>query len=256
MSRRKSRGTTLPLPGAGPLYSGGRGHDTRRMTVEPAPAPAGSTNRLDAPPSPASARPAAGVDDEARLRHTAQQQWVRLRHLERQLHDGAALRISALVLRLGMLRHRTPDDEQQFQAAVEAIQDELHLVLQELRDVAGMLYPPLLDEAGLGPALREAAARCPRSVRIDAGTQRFGPAAEGAAYFAVLGCLDAESREGRDDTIEVVVRGENGDGRTLVLLVVGVDPCHASTVHDGVRLLGGTAVTGETDSITVRIPCE
>src|SRR5918995_1156586 len=206
------------------------------MTVEPAPTPAGSTTRLGAPPGPASAEPATGSDDEARARRTAQQQWVHLRHLERQLHDGAALR-------LGMLRHRMPDDEQQFQAAVEAIQDELHLVLQELRDVAGMLYPPLLDEAGLGPALREAAGRCSRSVRIDAGSERFGPAAEGAAYFAVLGCLAAQRREGRDDPVEVVVRGEsgdNGDGRTLVLLVLGVDPCHASTVHDGVRLLGGT----------------
>jgi hypothetical protein len=227
------------------------------MTVEPAPTPAGSTTRLGAPPGPASAGP--GSDDEARARRTAQQQWVHLRHLERQLHDGAALRISALALRLGMFRHRRPDDEQQFQAAVEAIQDELHLVLQELRDVAGMLYPPLLDEAGLGPALREAAARCSRLVRIDAGSERFGPAAEGAAYFAVLGCLAAQRREGRDDPVEVVVRGEsgdNGDGRTLVLLVLGVDPCHASTVHDGVRLLGGTAVTGESGSITVRIPCE
>ena len=229
------------------------------MTVEPAPTPAGSTTRLGAPPGQASAGPATGSDDEARARRTAQQQWVHLRHLERQLHDGAALRISALALRLGMLRHRMPDDEQQFQAAVEDIQDELHLVLQELRDVAGMLYPPLLDEAGLGPALREAAGRCSRSVRIDAGSERFGPAAEGAAYFAVLGCLAAQRREGRDDPVEVVVRGEsgdNGDGRTLVLLVLGVDPCHASTVHDGVRLLGGTAVTGESGSITVRIPCE
>src|SRR5687768_18056467 len=112
------------------------------MTVEPAPTPAGSTTRLGAPPGPASAKPAAGSDDEGRARRTAQEQWVRLRHLERQLHDGAALRISALALRLGMLRHRMPPDEQQFQAAVEAIQDELHLVLQELRDVAGMLYPP------------------------------------------------------------------------------------------------------------------
>ena len=73
------------------------------MTLEPAPTRAGSTNRLDAAPGPASTRPA---DDEARVRRTARQQWVHLRHLERQLHDGAALRISALTLQLGMLRHR------------------------------------------------------------------------------------------------------------------------------------------------------
>ena len=220
------------------------------MTFEPAPTRAGSGSRLVA---------LTGAGEEERMRRTAQQQWVHLRELERQLHDGAALRISALALRLGMLRHHMPDDEQEFQAAVEGVQDELHLALQELRDVAGKLYPPLLDEAGLGPALREIGARCPRPLRIDVGPERFGPAAEGAAYFAVLGCLTAEPRDGRDDALEVVIRGEhgeNGDGRSLVLLVFGVDPCHASTVHDGVRLLGGTAVTGGTGSITVRIPCE
>jgi hypothetical protein len=227
------------------------------MTLESAPTRAGSTTRLDAAPGPASTRPA--DDDEARVRRTARQQWVHLRHLERQLHDGAALRISALTLQLGMLRHRMPDDEQQFQAAVQAVQDELHLVLQELRDVAGRLYPPLLDEAGLGPALGEIAARTPRPIHVEAGAERFGPAAEGAAYFALLGCLTAEPPGRREDPIQIVIRGENGengDGRALVLLVFGVDPCHASTVHDGVRPLGGTAVAGETGSITVRIPCE
>ena len=113
--------------------------------------------------------------------------------LERRLHDGAALRISALTLRLGLLRHRHPDDEQEFQAAVEDLQDELHLVLQELRDIAGRLYPPLLDEAGLGPALREAVGRGTAPVRIDAPDERFGPDVEGAVYFAVLGCLPEES---------------------------------------------------------------
>ena len=76
-------------------------------------------------------------------------------------------------------------------AAIDALQDELHAVLQELRDVAGKIYPPLLDQAGLGPALREIADRADAPVRVHAADQRFGPAAEGAAYFAVADCLDA-----------------------------------------------------------------
>ena len=195
--------------------------------------------------------PPAG-DDVARLRRMAQRQWAARRDLERRLHDGAALRVSALTLRLGLLSHLHPDEAQDLRAAVEGLQDELHLVLQELRDIAGRLYPPLLDEAGLGPALREAAGRCAVPVRIDAPDERFGPDVEGAVYFAVLGCLP----DGTATPVEVVIRRE---ADVLRVLVSGVDACHAGTVHDGVRLLGGTVAVGESPAgdalITVRIPC-
>ena len=208
-----------------------------------------------------------GPDDAARIRASVHRQWLGRRALERQLHDGAALRISALALRLGLLRHTVPAAGTDFRAAVEDLQDELHLVLQELRDVAGLLYPPLLDEAGLGPALREVAARCPVPVHVDAPDERFGPAAEGAAYFVLIGCLPQPGRADgprRAGPVDIVVRR---DGDVLVLLVSGVDACHAGTVHDGVRLLGGTVSVGTvpvgtvpvaataTGPITVRIPC-
>ena len=195
--------------------------------------------------------PPAG-DDVARLRRMAQRQWAARRDLERRLHDGAALRVSALTLRLGLLSHLHPDEAQDLRVAVEGLQDELHLVLQELRDIAGRLYPPLLDEAGLGPALREAAGRYAVPVRIDAPDERFGPDVEGAVYFAVLGCLP----DGTATPVEVVIRRE---ADVLRVLVSGVDACHAGTVHDGVRLLGGTVAVGDSPAggalITVRIPC-
>ena len=209
-------------------------------------------------PAPPVLGPPAGIgaaDDEVRLRRTARRQWAARRDLERRLHDGAALRVSALTLRLGLLRHRHPagdqePGEQEFRAAVDDLQDELHLVLQELRDIAGRLYPPLLDEAGLGPALREAAARCPAPVHIDAPDERFGPDVEGALYFAVLGCLPDVPA----GPVGIVVRREADD---VVVLVSGVDACQADAgraVADGVRLLGGTVTTGPL-GLTVRIPC-
>ena len=89
------------------------------------------------------------------LRRREAAQWVRRRLLERQLHDGASLRISALALRLGLLRYQSPRDEDDWQNRIAELQDELHAVLQELRAVSAQIYPPLLDQAGLGPALRE-----------------------------------------------------------------------------------------------------
>jgi hypothetical protein len=206
-----------------------------------------------APTVPAPAVLSAVEDDASRLRRTAQRQWAARRDLERRLHDGAALRVSALTLRLGLLRHRHPDGEQEFRAAVEELQHELHLVLQELRDIAGRLYPPLLDEAGLGPALREAAGRCSAPVRVDAPDERFGPDVEGAVYYAVLGWLPDEP----GPPVEIVVRR---DGDDVVVLVSGAQTCQ-NVVSDGVRLLGGTVTVGPAADpavstvITVRIPC-
>jgi hypothetical protein len=234
------------------------------MTPEPLPPGAGAASPSDPPfgsrPNGCTGSRPLG-DDEARLRRGAHRHWMRRRDLERQLHDGAALRISALALRLGLLRHRRPDDDQELQDAIDDLQAELHEVLQELREVAGNLYPPLLDEVGLGPALREVADRSAVPVRIDAPDERFGAAAEGAAYFTLLGCLTGaphqETPEEPNDptavrVIDVTIRR---DGDALVVLVDGVDTCHAAAIHDGVRLLGGTAAVGDGALITVRIPC-
>src|SRR3954452_24675609 len=130
----------------------------------------------DAPPSaappatdPSTADPATRLPTPApdARRRAEREQWMRRRCLERQLPDGAALRIPALALQLGLFRHRVPDAEPDLHASIDSLQDELHAVLQELRDVAGKIYPSLLDEAGLGPALREAADRVEIPVRVD-----------------------------------------------------------------------------------------
>jgi signal transduction histidine kinase len=181
-------------------------------------------------------------------------EWRRRRSLERQLHDGAALRISALTLQLGVFRHHVPETGLDLHAVVDRLQDELHVVLQELRDVAGEIYPSLLDEAGLGPALRELADRMATPVRVDTPAERFGPAVEGAAYFAVAECLEAAAEATSE--IDIVVRREE---HALVVDVVGAGHRNADTSLAMVRRLGGTVdVAGDADAgtITARIPCE
>lgn len=181
-------------------------------------------------------------------------EWQRRMRLERQLHDGASLRISALSLRLGLLRRE--GSEAEFRRAVTDLQDELHAVLDELRDVAGQIYPTLLDQAGLGPALRELADRAGLPVTVQAGEDRFGTAAEGAGYFAVADVLAAL---GPTDRVELVVGQDDG---SLVISLIGAPECHADLVVDRVEALDGsvavTPATPETPepSITVRIPCE
>lgn len=188
----------------------------------------------------------------AEVRRSERAQWLRRRRLERTLHDGASLRISAIALQLGLVRHRVAAAGDGLEAAIDGLQEELHAALQELREVAGRIYPTLLDEAGLGPALREAGDRSEAVVHVSAPDARFDPAVEGAAYFAVAGCL-AELTGG---TVDVAVRTEED---VLVVEVSGVDVGHAGQMLDQVAGLGGTIdVTGGTGvgTITARIACE
>ncbi len=196
------------------------------------------------------------------VRRAEQEEWLRRRRLERQLHDGAALRISALTLQIGLVRHRVPVAEAELDAAVDALQDELHAVLQELREVSSKIYPPLLDQAGLGPALREVADRVGVPVRVHAPEERFGPAAEGAAYFALTPCLDAlDSSAAGSAGVDISVRRGADDlgAPVLVVDVAGVDTRHAEAMLAQVWRLGATIdVTRRAGigTITARIPCE
>jgi signal transduction histidine kinase len=194
------------------------------------------------------------VVEACRRKH--QDRWRCRRLLQRQLHDGAALRISALTLRLGLIEHRAAPDGQAMQDCIGELQDELHTVLEELRDVAAKIYPPLLDEAGLGPALREVAATLQAPVAVVASEERFGPAAEGAAYFAVLQWLAPQPVQAQ--SMKVVVRREND---TLVLSVSGVDAFYAELIDDQARPLGGTVemITGSppgASTVIAKIPYE
>ena len=129
-------------------------------------------------------------------------------------------------------------------------QSELESALEELREVAGALYPPLLDEAGLGPALRELVTATGAVARVDVADVRCGTAAEGAAYFAVAGCLAAAELGAAE--IGIHVRVENDD---LVLTLTGVDPDQCRPVLDEAAPLGGCAELTGPAEITARFPC-
>jgi signal transduction histidine kinase len=187
------------------------------------------------------------------MRRGADEHWNRRLDLERQLHDGPALRIAALTLQLGLLARKVRDGDDDLEHHIEDLQAQLHHVTQELRAIADQIYPPLLQEAGLGPAVRELAGSAQVPVRVDAVDGRFGPAAEGVAYFAVREVLQDLRRTTR--TVDITVRRED-DG--LVVDFANVDTGQAVAVHDRIRRLGGTVeiVGGPVlGAIKVKIPC-
>lgn len=182
--------------------------------------------------------------------------WRRRAELERRLHDGASLRLSALTLRLGLLRHAA--DGAALKAGIDDLQDELGVVLDELREVSGAIHPPLLAQAGLGAALRELAERCEAEVVVAVTTERFDAVTEGTAFAVVAACLSPPMPRW---PVAVAVRRE---GEELMVAIVGADPGRIEKLVEELEVqvapLGGS-VEGvpkrqpEGATITVRFPC-
>ncbi len=110
------------------------------------------------------------------------------RRIERNLHDGAQQRLVALAVKLELAKLKAGNPEALAQL-LDALGDEVKETIEELRELAHGIYPPLLRDAGLGQALRRAADRSNIPTRADIQIERrFSPAIEAAVYFC---CLEA-----------------------------------------------------------------
>lgn len=94
-------------------------------------------------------------ENEQRLDHCfLQKEDEERRRIARQLHDSAGQLLTALGLNLSALEEQR---EGLGAASARALAESLKLVQElsrELRAVSHLLYPPLLDDVGLVPALR------------------------------------------------------------------------------------------------------
>ena len=94
--------------------------------------------------------------------------------LERDLHDGAQVRLVALSLELGLLGEDPATDSAMKTRLLEA-KASVSESLQELREVAHGIYPAVLSGHGLAVALESLAARA--SVPVQSGCRSGGPPA-------------------------------------------------------------------------------
>ena len=134
------------------------------------------------------------------------------RRIERDLHDGAQQHIVALAVRIKLAEQLLDRDPEQARTALEEIGGALDEALQELRDLAHGIYPPLLADKGLPAALGSAARRAvvPVTVRAE-DLGRYAPEAEATVYFCVLEALqNAGKYAGEGSRAKVDVREEAG----------------------------------------------
>jgi signal transduction histidine kinase len=131
--------------------------------------------------------------------------------VERNLHDGAQQNLVALAINLRLARDILTDDPAAAGEMLDELGDEVKRTIQELRELAHGIYPPLLADSGLGEALRAAASRSPLSVEVaSAGIGRYTPEIEAAVYFCCLEALQNAAKHAPDASVEVRIWEDSG----------------------------------------------
>jgi signal transduction histidine kinase len=155
------------------------------------------------------------------------------RRVERDLHDGAQQHLVALAVNVRLVRDIVHEDPEGAAEALDEIAAEVKATVQELRDLAHGIYPPLLMDNGLPEALRAVAARSPLDVRISAeDVGRFSADVEAAVYFCCLEALQNAAKHAPSAHVRLRVWQEAGG---LLFTVSddgpGFDPEVARTGH-------------------------
>lgn len=133
------------------------------------------------------------------------------RRVERNLHDGAQQHLVALAVNLRLARDVIADDPAAGAEMLDELAGEVQETIQELRELAHGIYPPLLVDSGLVEALRAAANRNPLSVDVVAeGIGRYSSETEAAIYFCCLEALQNAAKHAIDAHVEVLLWEESG----------------------------------------------
>src|SRR5207253_4738718 len=118
------------------------------------------------------------------------------RRLERDLHDGAQQRLLALSYDLRRLRVAAEaNSDPEVTALLTSAGSEAQTAVSELRELAHGIYPAVLAEAGLAPALETLADDAPLPVELgDVTQERHSAPVETAAYAAVAEAVEDASQ--------------------------------------------------------------
>jgi signal transduction histidine kinase len=174
------------------------------------------------------------------------------RRVERDLHDGAQQRLLSVVLALRMARGKLTGPAGV--ALLDEAAAELTGALAELRELARGLYPVLLTDAGLGPALAALVERCPVPAELVAVPDgRFARAVEQTCYFVVAEALAGVVDCGPDGPVRIVVR-QRGGLMDVEVSATGPVPPDVPALADRVAAAGGTLRVGPA-SVRAVLPC-
>ena len=170
------------------------------------------------------------------------------RRIERNIHDGAQQQLVALSVKLGLAERLVPQDPAKAVAMLEQAKAETGEAIEDLRDLARGIYPPVLADRGLVAALEGQARKSAVGVVVESdGIGRYPQETEAAVYFSCLEALQNVAKYSEATAATVRLAQRNG---TLNFTVAddgrGFDPASAERgsglqgIADRLAALGGT----------------
>jgi signal transduction histidine kinase len=130
-------------------------------------------------------------DLRASRRRIVAAQDERAKALERNIHDGAQQQLVALTVRLRLAEQMAVRDPAAVGSMLGDLRDQASAALEDLRDLARGVYPPLLADKGLVAALEAQARKAAVAVEVQPGELgRYPQDIESTVYFCVLEALN------------------------------------------------------------------
>jgi signal transduction histidine kinase len=133
------------------------------------------------------------------------------RRIERNLHDGAQQHLVALAMKAnlaGSMVGKNPEKESEL---IDQLRTGAQEALENLRDLARGIYPPLLADRGLAVALEGQAMKSPVPIGVDAeGLNRYPPEIEAAVYFCCLEAMQNIAKYAGATSARISIAPRNG----------------------------------------------
>ena len=133
------------------------------------------------------------------------------RRVERNLHDGAQQHLVALAVNLRLVKDIVVEDPAGAVEMLEELGSAVQDTIQELRELAHGIYPPLLVDSGLTGALRPVVNRSPLDIELSTeGIARYDGDVEAAVYFCCLEALQNAGKYAPEAHVTVKIWEESG----------------------------------------------
>jgi signal transduction histidine kinase len=164
------------------------------------------------------------------------------RKLERNIHDGAQQQLVALGVKLRLTDSLIDRDPAKAHQMMAQLQIETQAAVDDLRDLARGIYPPLLADQGLEAALQAQARKSPTPVRVEAdGIGRYDQDLEAAVYFSCLEAMQNIAKYANAASATITLAQRNGSLEFRVR--------DDGTGFDPLTVVRGSGLQGMTDRI-------
>jgi PAS domain S-box-containing protein len=144
------------------------------------------------------------------------------RQLARELHESAGQTLAALKMTLGNLEETLPEGSGLAREHLKEARGFAEDAIREVRVVSYLMYPPLLDDAGLGPALSwymrgfSERSGIQATVQIPSGFGRYSQELESTVFSVVQEALTNVHRYSGSPTVNVRLSHESGAVRAEI----------------------------------------